>query len=113
MITAKRVRVYYNLHKHCYSVQNTSTGKIIAHVNKICLKDASFVVRASGREKVLKERRKNVHAFVVGIWQKSSCKKLNKRVRYNPYIRGEFFTEDEAAVHEANLVTLTPKGIFI
>lgn len=110
---AKKVRVYFNLHKHCYSVQDTKTGRVIAHVESINLIDAKFVVRESGRQKVLREKRKNVHAFVVGIWEKSSCKKLKTKVRYNPYIRGEFFTDNGIAVVKADLVSLIPEGIFI
>lgn len=113
MTTVKNVRVYFNLHKHCYSVQDRKTGRVIAHVDSINIFDAKFVVRENGRQKVLREKQKNVHAFVVGIWEKNPCKKLKTRVRYNPYIRGEFFTEDGTAVNKADLVTLTPEGIFI
>lgn len=113
MTTMKKVRVYFNLHKHCYSVQDSSTNKVIAHVDSINIVDAKFVVRDSGRQKVLREQRKNVHAFVVGYWKKSPCKKLKNKVRYNPYIRGDFFSEDGASIIKAELVTLTPEGIFI
>ena len=60
------VEVYKNLHKHCWSVRDNKTGKVIDHVRNIHLADAKLVVRPAGRERVLKERRKNVHAFVKG-----------------------------------------------
>jgi len=110
----KEVRVYFNLHKHCYSVQCRKTGKVIAHVDSIKLIDAKFVVRESGRLKTLQSKQKNVHAFVVGNWDKSACKKLKNKVRYNPYIRGEFFyAKDELPIYNAEIATLTKEGIFV
>lgn len=61
-----RVRVYRNLHKNCFSVVSMKTGRVIQHTNKLTLHDVEFRVRESGRQRVLRERRKNVHAFVVG-----------------------------------------------
>ena len=113
MTTGKRkVRVYYNLHKHCYSVQDYATGKVIAHVPSIHLSDVSFVVRKAGRAKVLREKRKNVHAFVVGFWKKTACRKCKTRVRYNPYISDSFFT-DNGPVTSSKSAALTDKGVFI
>ena len=60
----KRVYVYRNLHKNCWSVRQE--GIIVAHTDKITLKDARFLVSPAGRNKVIKEQRKNVHAGVSG-----------------------------------------------
>jgi len=62
----KKVRVYFNLHKKVYSVQDRKTGLVIAHVDTLSLKDVKYNVREGGRQKVLKEKRKNVHAFIEG-----------------------------------------------
>jgi len=64
----KTVRVYRNLHRKCFSVQ-TRVGKrwkVTAHVDEIRLRDVSFLVHKGGHKRYLRERRKNVHAFVVG-----------------------------------------------
>ena len=61
-----RVEVYFNLHKHIFSVRQCSTGRVIIHSAKVHIRDPKFVVRQSGRERVLREGKKNVHAFVRG-----------------------------------------------
>jgi len=59
-----KVMVYYNLHKHTFSV--TYNSKVIMHADYVKLHDVEFRVRQGGKEKVRGEKRKNVHAFVIG-----------------------------------------------
>lgn len=61
-----KVEVYFNLHKRLWSVRQCSTGRVILHTDKVHIRDAKFVVRKAGRERVLREGKKNVHAFVRG-----------------------------------------------
>lgn len=80
----KPVRVYRNLHKQCYSVQQK--GRVVAHTETLCLRDVQFIVQPAGRDRVRREGRKNVHAFSKGIivpgveWLKNPRKAM-----YNPY----------------------------
>jgi|LauGreDrversion4_2_1035121.scaffolds.fasta_scaffold27211_4 hypothetical protein len=60
----KRVMVYYNLHKHTFSIQYK--GLVIAHADYVKLNNVEFRVRQGGKEKVRAEMSKNVHAFVIG-----------------------------------------------
>jgi hypothetical protein len=93
-----KVEVYWNLHKHCYSVRHK--GKVIAHVPFITLKDVQWVVQPAGRKRVLRERRKNVHAFARGTWLKgndelelvNNQRQLTHRmpITYNPYRHHKF-----------------------
>ena len=62
--TAKRAYVYFNLHKKCWSVRQS--GRVVDHTNEILLKDCRFMVSQAGRERVLRDKRKNVHAGVSG-----------------------------------------------
>ena len=86
-----RVQVYYNLHKKCLSVRHK--GKVIEHAQEVTLTDARFHVQQAGRERVLKEKRKNVHAYVSGklketFWFTQAPKYIwtaKQRVTYNPY----------------------------
>ena len=59
-----RVMVYYNLHKHTFSV--TYKGKVVLYADYVKLKNVEFRVREGGRERVRREKKKNVHAFVIG-----------------------------------------------
>ena len=85
-----RVEVYYNLHKNVFSVRHK--GKVIAHRRGVVIENPEFVVRKKGRERVLQEGRKNVHAFVRGDYEcvqnmlEELGKDYNKKeLTYNPY----------------------------
>ena len=96
MSKTDRVRVYYNLHKKCYSVQDYKTGLVTKHTNRLNLSNAMFVVRKSGNERVRSEGKKNVHAFVNGIVNdKQDYTKVgvSYKVRYNPYEMDYFHYE--------------------
>ena len=93
MTKTDRVRVYYNIHKRCFSVQDYKTGLVIRHSHRLFLTNAMFVVRKSGNERVRNEGKKNAHAFVNGIVVNRFAKIDNEfcfPVRYNPYTMDYF-----------------------
>jgi hypothetical protein len=109
----KKVRVYFNLHKKVYSVQCRKTGLVIAHVDKLCLSDVSYNVRQGGRQKVLKEQRKNVHAFIEG----TVCCPVETigakwyGVTYNPYKYDSFVVrETETPIKGSTFANLELAG---
>jgi len=59
-----RSTVYYNLHQHCFSVQQA--GRVKAHTLGITLDQVRFNVAKAGQAKVRAEGKKNVHARVSG-----------------------------------------------
>jgi len=61
-----KVEVYFNLHKQLFSVRSCKIGRVIAHTTHVHLDSPVFIVRQSGRKRVLREGKKNVHAFVRG-----------------------------------------------
>ena len=84
----KKVRVYRNLHKKCVSVKQG--GIVRCHATNVVLKDCKFIVSEAGQQRVRKEGRKNVHAFIEGYVK--SARIVNKMldfgwdtVYYNPY----------------------------
>jgi hypothetical protein len=85
----KRVYVYFNLHKKVWSVRQS--GKVVEHTKSIMLKDCKYLVGKSGRERVLDEGRKNVHAGVSGYVVDTipPCR-THSDIAYNPY-RNEGF----------------------
>ena len=111
-----RVEIYYNLHKHCLSVRNK--GKVIAHVPSVLVKDASFVVQPAGRAKVLREKKKNVHAFVRGMncLDDSFTPALDGltpvEVTYNPYKYNSFVRRDnEQPIHTAKFAVIDGRRV--
>jgi hypothetical protein len=92
------VDVYFNLHTHLWSVRNRKTGLVMFHTDGIALDNVKFVVSEAGRQRVLKEKRKNVHAFVrgtIGRYRMIQERNGSLLVSYNPY-RGPTFTH---AIH--------------
>ena len=126
-----RVEVYFNLHKKLWSVVDLSTGLVVGHVDEIAIKDPSFAVQPAGRRKVLREGRKNVHAFVRGerIERPQVDASGGVPVYYNPYkccqdcgtlelcagldtCRATFITKPEGApIHGAALATLSGRAV--
>lgn len=107
-----RVFVYFNLHKKCLSVkalEGESKGRVIAHADSVELVNATFKVSQAGRQRVLRERRKNVHAGVVGTMANIPAhystihiaEALYTPVKYNPYRFDSFVT----AVNESPVTT--------
>lgn len=112
----ERVRVYRNLHKGCFSVQGAD-GRVAGHVQTIVLRDVKFVVRPAGRKKVLETKRKNVHAFAVGVpisfLDHAPVIQTGKRVSYNPYKAPTFVDEDNNPVLTASIAQVDSQGIWV
>lgn len=86
-----KVEVYFNLHKKLFSVRSVATGRVMFHTYEVCIDNPKFVVRKAGRDKVLRERKKNVHAFVRGdIRHYSEILSPRLDLSYNPYKAGHF-----------------------
>ena len=80
----KRVYVYFNLHRKCFSIRQGT--RVVEHANRVCLKDVKYLVQPAGRKKVLKEKKKNVHAWLSGYYVKSlPVHVISFDVTYNPY----------------------------
>ena len=111
-----RVRVYRNLHKDCWSVKDFDSSsptynRVIAHAKEVCIEDASFIVSEAGRQKVRRELKKAVHAYVQGVpclgrSEISDFAEVSE-VTYNPY-RDEGFVGrlPKVKVLEADFVFL-------
>jgi len=65
-----KVKIYRNLHRDAFSVVDKATGKVAFYAETFGLADAVFRVQKGGRQTVLRENRKNVHAYVQGtlLW---------------------------------------------
>jgi hypothetical protein len=111
-----KVKVYFNLHKKMFSVvalEGENKGRVIAHETEVKLTNATFKVSEAGRQRVIREQRKNVHAYVVGTLA-DTVKNCNQAVTYNPYKYNSFvFKNDESPVLTAQSVLLINKQIFI
>lgn len=120
-----RVEAYYNLHRGCISYR--PIGGRVSHAAAITLADATFSVQPAGRERVRREGRKNVHAFVRGLLTgKNESHRNNlastvnamsrgaRRITYNPYLYETFVYADteEPVFHPAGEVWIIDQKIW-
>ena len=95
----KHIRVYYNFKKKTFSVQEKVNGswKVVEHTNEIFIRNATFKVSEAGRQRVLKDKCKNVHAFILGERFPFIPKSFVYRdeVSYNPYTGPNFMVKSE------------------
>lgn len=66
-----KVAVYRNLNRkgHVYSImarEGALKGKVLGYAHGIILENCELRVSEAGRQRVLRNKRKNVHAFIVG-----------------------------------------------
>jgi hypothetical protein len=110
-----KVRIYFNLHKKKLSVQTKINGrwKVVNHVDSAYLEDVQFKVSEAGRQRVLKNKRKNVHAYVCGTL--IDTLPLSGRfpsARYNPYQLEKFECENKS-IDRAEYVILNGRQLFV
>lgn len=94
-MTAK-LYIYRNLHmKDGFSIRYK--GKVIARHDAFIARGVQFKVNENGRRRVIAERRKNVHAFVVAeYFENANVDVTNlQKVYYNPYKAGTFLINGE------------------
>ena len=138
LIMKSKTQVYFNLHKKMLSVR--VNGKVVAHAPAIVLDNPTFHVSEAGRQRVLKSRRKNVHAWVSGDWngwlhtgiyaaigsvirEESGAKTLlsfldhiirdSVEVTYNPYKFSTFvLAKDGSPIKNARYAVIHGKKIY-
>lgn len=104
--------IYRNLHTGNFSVKHK--GIVIAHVDNAVLKGCRFKVSEKGRQRVIHEKRKNVHATI-------ACDEYNgekiltdgmKEVYYNPY-KTESFMIDNTQIINADKVYIDNNKVYL
>lgn len=112
-----RVRVYRNLNRNCLSVQvKTSKGWRVDHwVDGLQLSDCRFIVSQAGRARTLRERRRNVHAYIEGDLVAESLDGPlapldGPAAYYNPFKCSEWQLADGDHVTRAAAVVVNTKG---
>lgn len=133
-------RVYKNLHRDCYSVLTKRRDcddeplrwLLYKHCNNLILANCRFHVREGGRQRVIKQRKKNVHAFIEGeikalnvsiysLFGENYREEIDKKIAegtirkisYNPYDNSSFVDADGNPVYYADRVIFTVFGVFI
>lgn len=101
--SAAIVFVYRNLHHNTWSIMahdGPHKGQIVGHATHLVLDLPRWRVNETGRQRVIAERQKNVHAGVYGMLADVEPMTDDdetlawERVSYNPYAAGHFYLSD-------------------
>jgi hypothetical protein len=113
-------KIYRNLHKDCFSVLKYNKEKkgyrLFAHEKNLVCSEVNFTISKAGRNRVLLEKKKNVHAFVI-------CKNyitfvdeptLGDQVYYNPYKMETFQVRaTEEPIHSTGTLIITNNKCYL
>lgn len=116
----QRIKVYFNLHNKKYSavaMSGSDKGRVLGHFDEVVLDKVSFVVSEAGRQRVIREKKKNVHAYAIGtLWKTyqtlmGQSRIVGSKLRYNPYKMSQFHV-NEMPVTQADGVYLGHRGLY-
>ena len=132
-----RIRLYRNLSPQyrqqrawsIMSMEGPKKGRVIDIVDGAVLRDVQFLVSEAGRQRVIRDQAKNVHAFVQGRLVKTfELNSLDKdsdgndlaprrgvvtRIGYDPYKTPKMVREDcQETVDRSDLVVAAPRGVY-
>ena len=96
------VSIYRNLHNGLISIKSASSGLVLGHAKSVDIAWADFVVYEAGRQRVLRDKQKNVHAYVKGLLLNTSGFKPYKGRSIGP-VYGALDT-----IHKATVVSYNP-----
>ena len=115
----KPVRVFVNPKRGCYTIMQG--GAVKASAKQIRLQDAEFLVKESGRQRMLRENRRTIHAYIVGRLVdfahpddgvKTIDRLAGRSATYNPYRYSSFVDrETELPLKAAGTVQLDEVGV--
>lgn len=107
IVMHEKVQVYRNLHKGCWSIKQK--GLVKAHATDVIIHDVRFKVSERGRQRVIRDQRKSVHAYATGYLMfldhldkeydlvRRHWADRNKQdyvnVTYNPYKHPKFYSQ--------------------
>ena len=101
----KKMKVYFDLYDKTWTVrqdentcQEMPSGKKVGQWNYIQVKNPQYVVHQEGKERVRREKQKNIHAYICGyvIEELPSMPSRQEFISYDPY------KDDSFVIHNTN-----------
>ena len=115
----KPFRIYRNLHRGNFSIQSHLKDeggyRVTDRASTAILNDCTFRVYDAGRQKVIREKRKNAHAYVEALSYRHIKGEVDvtglREIYYNPYTLDSFVYKDtgEKVVKKVNILTYNNK----
>ena len=113
----QQVEVYRNLNKgRVFSIKDKKSGLVVAIGDKFKVENVTCKVREGGRQRVIREKRKGVHAFLISTYA-GECEmdigNMNE-LTYDPYTMDSFINKDTGEkVFDADFVYFENGKAFI
>ncbi|AEL17872.1 hypothetical protein TRIXIE_88 [Mycobacterium phage Trixie] len=116
-----RVFVYWNLHRGKWSVKaltGPNKGRVVYRTNgPLVLRNVTGKVSEAGRQRVLREGKKNVHAGIVGEWVTGDSVTIDattRQVTYNPRKFETFVhTDDLSPFQGSDVAVLSGRNVYV
>lgn len=108
------VRVHRNLHRKTYSI--VQGGQVVAHAEKLALRDVKFVVSDAGWRRSILKGFRTVHAHVAGMLCQPPDPKAYRYsfgARYNRRTGSFEVIASQRKLTEEPMVTLTHTGMRV
>lgn len=113
------ISVYRNLNKPSFfsikQNQGADKGKVSGYAQSIVIKNPEFKIGEASRQRVLKEKSRNVHAYIIGELVEAFDGKViaesltdYQRVSYSPYIGSFFYTLERDASGQLIKESISP-----
>ena len=120
--TEKPIELYRNLNKkgRCFSIRQGNF--VVAHTTAICIREPEFIIEKAGKAQVLKTGKRNVHAYIRGMYTTSgmgtsaSRNDLPVQVTYDPFKdKGFYYTwcGKETEIKKALFAIANHEGIKV
>lgn len=115
----QKIRIYRNLNNGTMSIQTHTKGtgwRVAGHVTNAIVADGVFHISESGRQRVIAQNRKNVHAWYEGvlIGQFNPSIDCPIDLAYNPYINETFVERrSQRAIKRCKYLVVRNNLVFV
>jgi hypothetical protein len=96
-------------------MEGPDKGRVILHTASLSLENCIFKVSESGRQRVIREKRKNVHAGVQGtLIETGQTRECERKVTYDPYRYSTFVDAKSLdAIYQADKARFDGNAVFV
>jgi hypothetical protein len=115
----REIRIYRNLTNGLMSLQKYIPGvgwRLAGHCNSATIKNVRFVVHEKSRQRVIREKKKNVHAYGIGTLLGNNGSEIHANIPlfYDPYTTPNFVDRDSHRVIEkARFLVIINNLVFV
>lgn len=112
--SSRPIELYRCLNRKGFIFSIRQDGLVVAHTDKIVLKDCEFIVGEAGKKRCLKTKVRNVHAYVRGtIGSNEDIQStFSFLLLYDPYLEKGFYNPEVGEVKAAKIVYIEQKQIY-